>query len=106
MGVEGRGTNKSYIITLTFRHSSKPACSHCIATDNHSLFTFAAVTGPGLVRERGDLVQGTEVEEGAVTMRDVAPETENVQDDSEPQAMTTCPPLPCSSPVFRLFVFF
>lgn len=71
-----------------------------------------AAIGPGLDRERGDLAPGIEVEEvveveaevkaeAAVTTRDVAPETESVQDDSEPQAMTTCPSLPVS--IFSLF---
>lgn len=64
-----------------------------------------AATGLGLDRERGDLAQETEVEEVAVTTRDVAPETESVQDDSEPQAMTTCPSLSVSIPSLFLSLY-
>lgn len=77
---------------------------------NHLLLISTDVTGPGHDRERDDLAQGTEVEEeevvveeaaaeeaaAAVTMRDVAPETESVQDDSEPLATTTRPSIPVS----------
>lgn len=65
-----------------------------------------AATGPGLGRERGGLVRGTEVGEVAVTTRDVAPETESVQDGSEPQAMTTCPSLVSIPSLFFKFVPF
>lgn len=46
--------------------------------------TFTAVIGLGLDRERGDLARETETEaeEVVVTTRGVAPETENVQADS------------------------
>lgn len=66
--------------------------------------TSTAVIGPGLDQERDDLAQETEAEEVAVTMRDVAPETESVQADSEPVVMTTCPSLPISIPTF-FFLF-
>lgn len=112
MGVGGRGTNIS--LPFTFSHLGEPACIVFIfiAIHNCSSFTCTAAIGPGLARERGDLARGTEVEEVegeeveeevAVTTRDVAPETESVRDDSEPQAITTCPSLPVSIPSLLFF---
>lgn len=80
-----------------------------IEIHHRSFFTSSAVTGLDLDQERGDLAQGTEVEEAeaAATTRDAAPETESVQDVSEPQAMTTRPSLPRSIPsLFFKFVPF
>ncbi|KAF3843122.1 hypothetical protein F7725_001971 [Dissostichus mawsoni] len=92
---------------------------------------YGPAIGPGLNRERGDLAQGTEVEEEvevlveeeeeeevevvvvveeeeeevAVTVRDVALETESVQDDSEAAPVTTCPSLPVSTPGLFLSLY-
>lgn len=97
MDAEGRGTN--LLITSTLRH----ICFSCLIPIHcPSFLNSTAVTGLGLDRETGDLAQRTEVVEVAVTMRDVAPETGNVRDDSEPQAMIALPTLPMSIPIFFL----
>ena len=112
---------------------SKHACVVvCVAFYNNYSFSTTAAIGPGLNRERGDLAQGTEVEEEeevevleeeeevvvveeeeaeeeeeevAVTVRDVALETESVQDDSEAAPVTTCPSLPVSTPGLFLSLY-
>lgn len=71
--------------------------------------TPTAASGLGLGQETGGLARGTGtetgtgVEEAAVTMRDVAPETENVRGDSELRAVTTCPP--CVHPCLFLSLY-
>lgn len=51
-----------------------------------------ADTGLGLGPEKGDPAQGTEGEEAAVTVSDVAPETESAQDVSEAELRPHIPP--------------
>lgn len=90
---------------FTFRNLSKPACVVVFVAIHNLSSASTAATGLGLDHERGDLAQETEVEEVAVTTRDVAPETESVQGDSEPQAMTTCPSLSVSIPSLFLSLY-
>lgn len=64
--------------------------------------TPTAASGLGLGQGTGTET-GTGVEEAAVTMRDVAPETENVRGDSELRTVTTCPP--CVHPCLFLSLY-
>lgn len=105
MGVGGRGTTIS--VTFTFKSLKWTClCSCFIAIHNYSFFASTAVIGLGLDRGRDDLAQETEAEEVAVTTRDVAPETENVQAVSELLVMNPCPSLPLSIPSLFFFFFF
>lgn len=61
-----------------------------------------AAIGLALGRERDDPARETEAEGAAVTTRDAAPETENVQDVSDLLFVTSC----LSHTLFILIFFF